>query len=177
LPYLERLRDFLAAWAYSEDVQRVDRMLRLLAKKPWKRGNRSASREKEEALARVAALREIDRLNRRASELMELMETYRPGRAVVRQTFKISRVGTVAGCYVTQGVIERSARVRVIREGIVVYPPTDQTVGLESLRRFYQDAREVRAGFECGLKIAGYDDLQVGDVIEAYHTEQGRLAR
>lgn len=94
------------------------------------------------------------------------------GRAVVRETFKISKVGTVAGCRVTQGVIERSAKVRVIREGVVVYPPADKTASLESLKRFKEDANEVREGFECGLKIAGYDDVKVGDVIEAYRIEQ-----
>jgi translation initiation factor IF-2 len=94
------------------------------------------------------------------------------GRAVVRETFKISRVGTIAGCYVTQGVIERSAKVRVIRGGVVVYPPADRTVGLESLKRFKDDVREVREGFECGLKIASYDDIKVDDVIEAYRVEQ-----
>jgi translation initiation factor IF-2 len=94
------------------------------------------------------------------------------GRAIVRETFKISRVGTIAGCYVTQGSIERSAKARVIREGVVVYPPADRTVGLESLKRFKEDVREVREGFECGMKIAGYDDIKVGDVIEAYRVEQ-----
>ena len=94
------------------------------------------------------------------------------GRAVVRETFKISRVGTIAGCYVTQGVIERSAKVRVIRSGVEVYPPADRSVGLESLKRFKEDVREVREGFECGLKVAGYDDVKVDDVIEAYRVEQ-----
>jgi translation initiation factor IF-2 len=94
------------------------------------------------------------------------------GRAVVRDTFKISRVGTIAGCYVTQGVLERSAKVRLIREGVVIYPPTDRTAGLESLKRFRDDVKEVREGFECGLKIAGYDDIKVGDVVEAYRIEQ-----
>ncbi len=94
------------------------------------------------------------------------------GRAVVRETFKISRVGTIAGCYVTQGVIERSAKVRVIRGGVVIYPPADRTVGLESLKRFKEDVREVREGFECGIKVAGYDDIKVDDVIEAYRIEQ-----
>lgn len=94
------------------------------------------------------------------------------GRAVIRETFKISRVGTIAGCYVTQGTIERSGKVRVIREGIVVYPPSDRTASLESLKRFKEDTREVREGFECGMKVAGYDDIKVGDVIEAYRVEQ-----
>jgi translation initiation factor IF-2 len=94
------------------------------------------------------------------------------GRAVVRETFKISRVGTIAGCYVTQGVIRRSAKIRLIREGVVIYPPTDRTASLESLKRFKDDASEVREGFECGIKIAGYDDVKVGDVIEAYRVEE-----
>jgi translation initiation factor IF-2 len=94
------------------------------------------------------------------------------GRAVVRETFKISRVGTIAGCFITQGTIERSAKVRVIREGVVVYPPADKTASLESLKRFKEDVREVQQGYECGMKIAGYDDIKVGDVIEAYRVEQ-----
>jgi translation initiation factor IF-2 len=94
------------------------------------------------------------------------------GRAVVRDTFKISRVGTIAGCFVTQGVIERSAKVKLIRDGIVIYPPAERSVGLESLKRYKDDVRDVREGFECGLKIAGYDDVKVGDVIEAYRVEQ-----
>jgi translation initiation factor IF-2 len=94
------------------------------------------------------------------------------GRAVVRKTFKISRTGTIAGCYVTQGVIERSAKVRLIRDGVVIYPPPDRTVGLESLKRHKDDAREVREGFECGMKIAGYDDVKVDDVIEAFRVNQ-----
>lgn len=93
------------------------------------------------------------------------------GRAVVRKTFKISRVGQVAGCMVTQGTIERSAKVRVIRDGVVIYPPADRTASLESLKRVKEDTREVRENFECGIKIAGYDDIKVGDVIEAYRIE------
>src|SRR5205814_5924035 len=61
------------------------------------------------------------------------------GRAMVRETFKISRVGTIAGCYVTQGTIERSAKIRLIREGVVIYPPPDRTASLESLKRFKDD--------------------------------------
>src|SRR5262249_311045 len=94
------------------------------------------------------------------------------GRAVVRKPFKISRVGMIAGCLVTKGTIERSGKVRVIRDGVVVYPPADRTVGLDSLKRVKDDVREVREGFECGIKISGYDDIKVGDVIEAYRVEQ-----
>ena len=86
------------------------------------------------------------------------------GRAEVRRVFKISRVGTVAGCYVTEGVITRGSQVRIIRDNVVV--EADRQV--ESLRREKDDVREVRAGMECGLKVAGYDDVKEGDVIEAY---------
>jgi translation initiation factor IF-2 len=94
------------------------------------------------------------------------------GRAIVRETFKISRTGTIAGCFVTEGTIERSAKVRLIRQGVVIYPPPDRTAGLESLKRFKEDVREVSKGFECGMKIAGYDDVKVDDLIEAYRIDQ-----
>ncbi len=94
------------------------------------------------------------------------------GRAVIREIFKVSRVGTIAGCYVTQGTIERSAKVRVIRDGAVVFPPADRVAALDSLKRHKDDAKEVREGFECGMKVASYDDVRVGDVIEAYRIEQ-----
>jgi translation initiation factor IF-2 len=107
-----------------------------------------------------------------AGKLKPREEVVHLGRAVVRETFKISRAGTVAGCYVTQGVIERSAKIRLIRDGVVIYPPPERTASLDSLRRFKEDVREVREGFECGLKIAGYDDVKVGDVIEAFRIDQ-----
>ncbi len=94
------------------------------------------------------------------------------GRAVIRDTFKISRVGTIAGCHVTSGTIERSARVRLIRDGVVIYPPADRNATLDSLKRHKDDVREVREGYECGMKIAGFDDVKVGDVIEAFRVEQ-----
>ncbi|HJZ56491.1 MAG TPA: translation initiation factor IF-2, partial [Gemmataceae bacterium] len=103
--------------------------------------------------------------------LKPVEEVVHLGRAVVRETFKISKVGTIAGCHVTTGTIERSARVRVIREGVVVFPPGDKVVGLDSLKRFKDDVREVREGYECGMKIAGFDDVKVGDVIEAFKIE------
>ena len=94
------------------------------------------------------------------------------GRAVVREVFKISRVGTIAGCYVTQGTIERSALVRMIRGGVVIYPPPERTAGLDSLKRFKEDVREVQQGYECGIKVSGYDDIKVDDVIEAYRIQK-----
>jgi len=88
------------------------------------------------------------------------------GAAEVRQIFKVPRVGTVAGCYVTEGTIDRRARVRVVRDGIQVFDGE-----LDSLKRFKDDVREVREGFECGLNIAGFNDVKPGDIIECYRTE------
>jgi translation initiation factor IF-2 len=88
------------------------------------------------------------------------------GQAEVREVFKVSKVGMVAGCYVTDGIVERNAQIRVTRGGIVV----EKDRKLEQLKRFKDDAREVRAGLECGMKIEGYDDIKVGDVLECYKT-------
>ena len=85
------------------------------------------------------------------------------GMVEVRNVFKISKVGTVAGCMVTEGVIKRSASVRVIRDGVVVH-----TGELDSLKRFKDDVREVKAGFECGLSVRGFNDIVVGDQLEAF---------
>ena len=85
------------------------------------------------------------------------------GSAEIRETFKISKVGTIAGCFVTEGKILRSSKVRVIREGVVVY-----TGALGSLKRFKDDAKEVAKGFECGLNIERFNDIKVGDIVEAY---------
>ena len=103
--------------------------------------------------------------------LKPIEEVVHLGRAIVRESFKVSKVGTIAGCYVTQGTIERSARVRVIRDGAVIFPAGDRNIGLDSLKRFKDDAKEVREGFECGMRVAGFDDIKVGDVIEAYRIE------
>lgn len=81
----------------------------------------------------------------------------------IRETFKISKVGTIAGCYVTDGTVTRNTKIRLIRDGIVVY-----TGELGSLKRFKEDVREVKKGFECGLNIANFNDIKVGDVIEGY---------
>jgi translation initiation factor IF-2 len=89
------------------------------------------------------------------------------GEAVVREVFKISRLGTIAGCSVRSGVINRQGRSRIIRDGVEIYDGT-----IASLRRFKEDVREVREGFECGISIENFNDLKVGDVIECYRTEQ-----
>src|SRR5512136_1512755 len=89
------------------------------------------------------------------------------GRAEVRETFRIIKVGTVAGCHVTDGKIPRSANVKLVRDSVVVYDGK-----IASLKRFKDDAKEVSAGMDCGLGIEGYNDIRVGDVIEAYIMEQ-----
>ncbi|MBX3316212.1 MAG: translation initiation factor IF-2 [Phycisphaeraceae bacterium] len=86
------------------------------------------------------------------------------GHAEVRQVFKITRVGSVAGCYVTDGVVQRDAFIRVTRNGVVV----ENDRRLSQLKRVKDDAKEVRAGMECGMKIDGYDDIKEGDILECY---------
>jgi len=88
----------------------------------------------------------------------------------VRETFKISKVGTIAGCYVLDGVVTRNTKVRLIRDGIVVYSGK-----LGSLKRFKDDVKEVKTGFECGLNIENFNDIKVGDIIEGY--EEVEVAR
>jgi translation initiation factor IF-2 len=89
------------------------------------------------------------------------------GRAEVRQVFKVSKVGTIVGCYVTNGKIGRNNKARVVRDAAVVFDGE-----IESLRRFKEDVREVSEGFECGIQIAKFQDLKEGDIIEAYAVEQ-----
>jgi len=89
------------------------------------------------------------------------------GVAEVRATFKVPQVGIVAGCYVKEGVISRNNKVRVIRDGVVVF-----TGGIASLKRFKEDVKEVQAGYECGLKIENFNDVKVGDIIEAFETRK-----
>jgi translation initiation factor IF-2 len=89
------------------------------------------------------------------------------GEAEVRQIFKIAKIGTIAGCFVRSGVIPRTGRVRVIRNGVEVYDGT-----LASLKRFKDDVREVREGFECGIGIENFNDVKVSDLIESYRIEE-----
>ena len=93
------------------------------------------------------------------------------GRAEIRQVFKVSRIGSIAGCIVTDGIVNRNAKVRITRDDIVI----EDGRSLDSLKRFKDDVREVRAGMECGLKLAGYDDIKEGDILEFY--QQVEVAR
>jgi translation initiation factor IF-2 len=89
------------------------------------------------------------------------------GQAEVRQLFKASRIGTIAGCQVTEGKVTRGSRVRVVRDGTVIYDTT-----IDSLRRFNEDVKEVAGGFECGIVLTNFQDLKEGDVLETYETRQ-----
>jgi translation initiation factor IF-2 len=106
-----------------------------------------------------------DEIQKAMEGLLEpvVQETYL-GRAEVRNTFRVKGAGTVAGCYVTDGIMKRDAQVRVIRDGTVIY-----TSKMSSLKRFKDDASEVRTGFECGLGIANFNDVKIGDILECFH--------
>ena len=93
------------------------------------------------------------------------------GRAEVRNTFRVKGVGTIAGCYVLDGVLKRDAEVRVLRDSVVVY-----TGRISSLKRFKDDASEVRAGFECGASVSNFNDVKVGDILECFHMQKILLA-
>jgi len=88
------------------------------------------------------------------------------GEAEVLQVFKISAIGTIAGCVVRNGIMKRSARIRVIRDGVDVY-----TGELASLKRFKEDVREVKEGLECGLAVENFNDIKIGDTVQAFSIE------
>ncbi|MCG8340265.1 MAG: translation initiation factor IF-2 [Cytophagales bacterium] len=94
------------------------------------------------------------------------------GTAEVRETFKISKVGTVAGCYVTDGSIKKAKKIRLIRDGIVIY-----TGNIHQLKRFKDDVPEVKTGFECGMSIKNFNDIKTGDVIEGFEEKEVKRER
>ena len=89
------------------------------------------------------------------------------GTAEIRQIFKVTKIGSIAGCMVTAGVVRRTAKLRLLRQNTVVY-----TGELESLKRFKDDAKEVREGFDCGLNIKNYNDIQEGDQLEFFEIRE-----
>ncbi len=89
------------------------------------------------------------------------------GHVEVRQIFKVSRLGNIAGCFVTDGHVQRGSKIRLTRDGKII----TEDLAIETLKRLKDDAKEVKAGFECGIKIAGYDDIKIGDIFEAYIRE------
>jgi translation initiation factor IF-2 len=110
----------------------------------------------------------LDDLRKAMSGMLEpeIREKFH-GRVEIRRVFKVSRSGNVAGCFVTEGHIQRGSKIRLIRNGSIV----TEDLSIESLRRGKDDVREVKSGLECGIKLANYDDIKVGDVLEAYIKE------
>jgi len=136
--------------------------------RPERKAQELAEQEKVDIRLHSIIYELQDEIKRAMSGLLEptIKETYQ-GRAEVLETFRIPKVGTVAGCRVVDGLIKRDNEVRLLRDNVVVFKGK---VG--SLRRFKDDASEVRNGMECGISIANYGDVKVGDVIEAFVTER-----
>jgi translation initiation factor IF-2 len=127
-----------------------------------------AEREGIEIRSYSVIYRAIDELRAAMEGMLEPEEVEATlGQAEVRQTFRASRIGTIAGCFVTEGRITRGAKVRVVRDATVIQDTT-----IASLRRFNEDVREVAAGFECGIVLANFQDVKDGDVFEAYETRK-----
>ena len=125
-----------------------------------------AEREGVEIRSYSVIYRAIDELRAAMQGMLEPEEVEETvGSVEVRQTFRASRIGTIAGSFVTEGKVTRGAKVRIVRDGTVVNETT-----IASLKRFNEDAREVAAGFECGIVLANFQDIKVGDVLEVYET-------
>ena len=136
--------------------------------RPERKAQELADQEKVDIRLHSIIYELQDEIKKAMTGLLEptIKETYL-GRAEVRNTFKVPKVGTVAGCYVQDGIIKRDSQVRLLRDSVVVF-----TGKIGSLRRFKDDAAEVRNGMECGVSIANYSDIKVGDVIEAFVSER-----
>ena len=136
--------------------------------RPERKAQELAEQEKVDIRLHSIIYELQDEIKRAMTGLLEptIKETYQ-GRALVKETFRIPKVGTIAGCSVTDGLIKRDSEVRLLRDNTVVF-----TGKVGSLRRFKDDASEVRNGMECGISISNYGDIKVGDVIEAFVTEK-----
>jgi translation initiation factor IF-2 len=127
-----------------------------------------AEREGVEIRSYAVIYRAIEELRDAMQGMLEPAEVETPlGQAEVRQLFRASRIGTIAGSFVTEGKVTRGARVRIVRDGTVIYDTT-----VQSLRRFNDDVREVTSGFECGIVLTNFQDLREGDVLETYETRK-----
>src|SRR4051812_14143565 len=136
--------------------------------RPERKAQELAEQEKVDIRLHSIIYELQDEIKRAMTGLLEptIKETYQ-GRALVKETFRIPKVGTIAGCSVSDGIIKRDSEVRLLRDNNVVF-----TGKVGSLRRFKDDASEVRNGMECGISIANYGDIKAGDVIEAFVTEK-----
>jgi translation initiation factor IF-2 len=136
--------------------------------RPERKAADAAERDKVEVRLYTVIYDAVEEIRKAMEGLLEpTLKEIRLGAAEVRETFKISKVGTIAGCYVVDGRVNRSAQVRLLRDNVVIH-----TGKVSSLKRFKDDAAEVKSGLECGIGIAGYNDLKPGDVIEFFTTEK-----
>jgi translation initiation factor IF-2 len=136
--------------------------------RPERTAQATAEQEKVDIRLHTIIYELADEIKRAMTGLLEpvFKEVYK-GRARVREVFRISKVGVVAGCVVDDGVLTRNSQVRLLRDNVVAH-----TGKIESLKRFKNDASEVKAGFECGVSLANFSDIKPGDVIEAFVTER-----
>ncbi len=136
--------------------------------RPERKAQELAEQEKVDIRLHSIIYELQDEIKRAMTGMLEpVFREHYQGRAEVRDTFRVPKVGTIAGCYVQDGTIKRDSQVRLLRDNVVVF-----TGKVGSLRRFKDDVNEVRNGMECGIGIAGYGDIKVGDVIEAFSTER-----
>jgi translation initiation factor IF-2 len=136
--------------------------------RPERKAQELAEQEKVDIRLHSIIYELQDEIKRAMTGLLEpiIKETYM-GRADVRDTFRVPKVGMVAGCYVTDGVVKRDAEARLLRDNVMVFKGK-----IGSVRRFKEDVSEVRNGMECGISITNYGDIKVGDVIEVFVTER-----
>ncbi|PYU13725.1 MAG: hypothetical protein DMG29_11105 [Acidobacteria bacterium] len=128
------------------------------------RPDRKAAEENVDIRPHSVIYEVSDEIKKAMTGLLEPVVEETPlGHAEIRDTFRIKGVGTIAGSYVQDGILKRDAEVRVLRDGVVIY-----TGRVQSLRRFKEDANEVRAGFECGVGISNFNDVKVGDILECF---------
>jgi len=136
--------------------------------RPERKAADAAERDKVEIRLHTVIYDAVDEMKKALEGLLEpTIREVRLGAAEVRDTFKISKIGTIAGSYVTDGKVNRQAMIRLLRDNVVIH-----TGKVSSLKRFKDDASEVKAGTECGIGIAGYNDIKPGDVIEFFTTEK-----
>lgn len=136
--------------------------------RPERKASELASLEKVDIRLHTIIYELVDEIRKAKAGLLEVKyKEVTMGRVEVRDTFRISKVGTVAGCYVLEGKLTRDAKIRLLRDNVVVYEGR-----IRSLRRFKEDVAEVRSGMECGIALENFNDVKTGDVMEAYVTER-----
>jgi len=136
--------------------------------RPERNATALAEQEKVDIRLHTIIYELTDELKKAMTGMLEpvFKEVYQ-GRVEIREVFRISKVGNVAGCYVQDGFIKRDSEVRILRDNVVVF-----TGKVDTLKRFKNDASEVKSGFECGITIRNFNDLKAGDMIEAFVTER-----